>query len=139
MYIGSEKIKVGATPGGNTKLECYFPNTGGESNCDMSLVDGYSLSVKCDIKGHKAIGGTKNLWKTGKPCVDKAEEKGGVCVNAQGTAPAQSDVTAFFKEGVDGHKENDCIWDYCHVNNPDVYFGFHTDIHCHVSGSNGPR
>lgn len=44
MYIGSE-----ANPGpGNTKLECFIPSAG-KGNCDMSLVDGYSLSVTCDM------------------------------------------------------------------------------------------
>lgn len=130
MYIGSE-----ANPGpGSTKLECFFPSSG-TANCDMSLVDGYSLSVKCDVPGHHSIGGNTNLWKTGKPCVDKSEEGQGICKNDKGYAPHESDVTPFFQAGINNGNDY-CIWVNC---KQDYYFPVSADINCHVSGSHGPK
>lgn len=129
MYIGSE-----ANPGpGSTKLECFFPSAG-TANCDMSLGDGYSLSVKCDVPGHHSIGGNTNLWKTGKPCVDKSQEGRGICKNDKGYAPNQSDVTPFFQAGINNGNDY-CIWVNC---KQDYYFPVSADINCHVSGSHGP-
>ena len=136
MFIGSEKIIPNVTPGGNTKLECFFP-TSGLGNCDMSLVDGYSLSMKCDLPENKHVGGTTDLWKTGKNCVDKSMEKQGICINAQGNDGTQAPVTDFFKVGI--HNGNNyCTFDNC-GQDPTFPTGKARDIHCHVSGSNGPK
>ena len=82
MFIGSE-----AEPGpGNTKLECFFP-TSGTANCDISLVDGYSLSVQCDIPNYHTIGGSADLWKTGQLCTDKSAIDRGICKNDQTSSP----------------------------------------------------
>lgn len=125
LFIGTEQTPVG----GNTKLECFFPNTG-KGNCDVSLVDGYSLSVECDIPGSHKVGGSKNLFKTGKPCVDGSQLGRGICKNDKGYAPQQNDVTPFFKEGLtDGNYY--CIWKNC---KQDYYFPIGADIKCHVSG-----
>lgn len=138
MYVGSEKIIEGETPGGNTKLECYFP-TSGDGNCDMSLVDGYSLSMRCELPGNQHVGGTKDLWKTGKKCQDKSMEKQGICKNDKGYIGTQGAVTEFFKEGI--HNGNK----YCTFNNCGQDYSFKMpkhggrDINCHVSGSNGPK
>ena len=123
MYIGT-----GANPGpGSTKLEIFFPSSGNAFG-DVSLVDGYSLSVKCTA-GSTSIGGDKNLWKTGKPCRDTSLQGRGICKNDQGYAPNQSDVTAFFQEGLKGGNEF-CIWKNCKA--PGWPVG--RDIKCHVSG-----
>ena len=124
MYIGTE-----AKPGpGNTKLEIKFP-TSGTAYGDVSLVDGYSLSVQCLASTGQVIGGSGNLWKTGKPCVDKSLLSRGIYKNAKGYAPSQSDVTAFFQEGVKFGDKN-CIWQYCPVPGWPVS----ADYYCHVSG-----
>ena len=124
MFIGTK-----ANPqGGNTKLECFFP-TSGTANCDMSLVDGYSLSVTCTA-GSQTIGGATDLWKTGKACVDSSETGQGICKNDQGYAPAPGDVTPFFQQGTTGGN-NYCIWKNC---GQDYFFPVSTAISCHVSG-----
>ena len=124
MYIGTE-----ANPGpGNTKLEIYFP-TSGTAFGDVSLVDGYSLSVRCVPSTGQVIGGNKNLWKTGKPCVNKSLLGRDICKNGKGYAPSQKDVTAFFKQGVRNGNRN-CIWKDCPVPGWPVT----ADYTCHVSG-----
>ncbi|KAL9130895.1 MAG: hypothetical protein Q9217_001045 [Psora testacea] len=128
MYIGSE-----AEPGpGSTKLECFFPSAG-TANCDISLVDGYSLSVQCDIPNYHTIGGSTDLWKTGQPCIDKNEIGRGICKNDQGYAANEMDVTPFFQAGINNGNFY-CIWVNCAQ---DYYFPVNADIHCHVSGSIG--
>ena len=123
MYIGTE-----AVPGpGNTKLEIKFP-TSGTAYGDVSLVDGYSLSVKC-TSGSVTIGGSKNLWKTGRTCYDTSLEGRGICKNDRGYAATQKDVTLFFQEGLqDGNAF--CIWKNCKTPGFPVTNG----ISCHVSG-----
>lgn len=125
LFIGTEQ-----TPGaGNTKLECFFPHSG-TANCDASLVDGYSLSVECDIPGHHKVGGSKNLFKTGKPCVDGSQLGRGICKNDKGYAPSQNDVTPFFKQGLTDDNFY-CIWKNCQQ---DYFFPVGADVTCHVSG-----
>lgn len=126
MYIGSE-----ANPGpGNTKFECFIPSAG-KGNCDISLVDGYSLSVTCEIEGGHKVGGGKNLWHTGKECKDKSLLSRGICKNDFGAKPhTLKDVTPFFHEGIkDGNFY--CVWWKC---GQDYYFPVGKDIKCHVSG-----
>ncbi|MCJ1275821.1 hypothetical protein MMC21_003624 [Puttea exsequens] len=125
LFIGTEQKPIG----GNTKLECFFPHTG-TGNCDVSVVDGYSLSVECDIPRYHKVGGSKNLFKTGKPCVDKSQLGRGICKNDKGYAPHQNDVTAFFKEGL-MDSNFDCIWKNC---KQDYYFPVGAEVTCHVSG-----
>ena len=126
MYVGTEKNPAG----GNTKLECFFP-TSGTANCDISLVDGYSVALKCTIAGHGSVGGSTDLWTTGKPCVDGKEEGETICLNDEGYAPSQSDVTPFFQQGlINGN--NYCIWDDCAQS---IYFPVGTAISCQVGSS----
>ena len=124
MYIGTE-----ANPSaGDTKLEIQFPSSG-DAYGDVSLVDGYSLSVKCTA-GSKTIGGSTNLWKTGKKCVDTSLKSRGICKNDKGYAASQSDVTAFFQAGLK-NGNNFCIWKNCKV----PAWPVTADVSCHVSGS----
>lgn len=123
MYIGTE----GRPGAGNTKLEIFFPSAGNAYG-DVSLVDGYSLSVRCQ-GGSTTFGGSKDLWKTGKPCRDTSLLGRGICKNDKGYAPTQADVTAFFQEGLKGGNDF-CIWKNCKVPAWDVG----RDIKCHVSG-----
>ena len=124
MYVGT-----GASPGaGNTKLECFFPSSG-SSNCDVSLVDGYSLSVTCSAGG-QTIGGSTNFWNTGKKCTDTSMESEGICKNDQGYSAAQSDVSSFFQQAITGGNQY-CIWVNC---SQDYFFSASDDITCHVSG-----
>lgn len=123
MFIGTE-----ANPSaGNTKLEIFIP-TSGTAYGDVSLVDGYSLSVTCKA-GSVTIGGPKNLWKTGKTCYDTSLLGRGICKNDRGTAATQGEVTNFFQSGLKNGNAY-CIWKNCKVPAWDVG----KDIKCHVSG-----
>lgn len=125
MYIGTS-AKPSA---GNTKLECYFPlDPSQPSNCDVSLVDGYSLSVTCTMEGasQPQIGGSVNLWTSGT-C--PGGQKGGVCPNTKAYDAAQSDVDPFFQTGINA-PNNYCIWWAC---TQDSFFKTGTEIKCHVS------
>ena len=87
IFIGTE-----ANPqGGNTKLECAF--NANQPNCDISLVDGYSVSVACTAPGGRTFGSGIDLWSQGT-CPDVV---GSTCKNTNGYAAAQSDVAAFFQ------------------------------------------
>ena len=124
MYIGTE-----ANPGpGNTKLEIFLP-TSGTAYGDVSLVDGYSLSVRCS-SGSAAFGGNTNLWKTGYQCYDTSLLSRNICKNARGYADAQKDVTNFFQQGVK-NGNSFCIWKNC-AQVPG--FPVTNSISCHVSG-----
>lgn len=121
MYIGSTKA-----PGpGNTKLECYFP-TSGTANCDNSLVDGYSLSVKCTA-GDVVIGSDTDYWTKGVACPNPAP--GGICLNKNGYLNSEADLDAFFQLSAD---EPQCSWWSC---NEDYFFPAGTIVKCHISGS----
>lgn len=124
MFIGTKENPSA----GNTKLECYFPSSG-QANCDVSLVDGYSLSVTCKAGG-KTIGGSTNLWKTGQTCHSTSLLGQGICKNDRGNAPVQNDVTEFFQQGIK-HGNHYCIWKNC---KQDYFFDSNADITCHVSG-----
>lgn len=122
---------VSNTLPGSTKLECYFP-TSGTANCDISLVDGYSLSVTC-VTGAKSgpiIGGDLNLWRTGATCDDQSLIEQGICKNDQGYAALQDDVSSFFKDATQ-NGNNYCIWVDC---GQDYFFDVEESIQCHVSG-----
>lgn len=126
MFIGSS-----ANPSaGNTKLECFFP-TAGQGNCDVSLVDGYSLSVQCTLPGAATIGlnSTQNLWNNNDPCPGTVQD--GFCKNPNGYTAAITDVGAFFQPAIDT-----CyIWQYDGL---DPTFDGPSTIDCTVSGSAPP-
>lgn len=125
MYIGP-----GTNPGpGSTKFECYFP-TSGTANCDMSLVDGYSLSVTCKASG-QTIGGAIDLWTGSNACPDTSNETNGICKNDHSYDAAQSDVAAFFQPAITGGNQY-CIWVNC---SQDYYFPVTSSMSCHVSGT----
>ena len=127
MFIGPESNDIA----GNTKLECYFP-TSGTANCDVSLVDGYGLSVACSVANTPLIGGNINLYNTGIKCSDTSLVYYGVCKNDAGpTASSQSQVDAFFQPATQ-NGNNYCIWDNC---SQDYYFPVTAAITCHVSGT----
>ncbi|KAL8794364.1 MAG: hypothetical protein Q9195_003062 [Heterodermia aff. obscurata] len=124
MFIGTE-----GTPGpGNTKLEIFLP-TSGNAYGDVSLVDGYSLSVRC-VSGSAVFGGSTNLWKTGNQCSDTSMLGRNICKNARGYANAQTDVTNFFQQGVK-NGNSFCIWKNC-AQVPG--WPVTNDISCHISG-----
>ncbi|KAK4694179.1 hypothetical protein P7C71_g3364, partial [Lecanoromycetidae sp. Uapishka_2] len=126
-------IWIGSSPNpnaGNTKLECFFP-TSGMGNCDVSLVDGYSLSVQCDLPDAATIGldSTQNLWNNGNPCPGTVQD--GYCTNPNGYSDAITDVAAFFQPAIDT-----CyIWQYDGL---DPEYAGPSTINCTVSGSAPP-
>ena len=124
MFIGP-----GSSPGpGSTKLECFFP-TSGTANCDISLVDGYSLSVECNpSSGGTPIGGSVDLWTQGNGC---PEEQDPNCINTNGYGASQGDVPQFFQPAVNSGN-NYCIWVNC---GQDYYFPVTDTLNCHVSGT----
>ena len=120
IFIGTE-----ANPtSGNTKLECTFnPKF---PNCDISLVDGYSVSVACTAPGGQTFGSGIDLWSQGT-CPNVV---GSTCKNTKKYATAQSAVDAFFQPAWPDY----WIWvsGQSHSNNPrlaDV-----GTIKCTVSG-----
>ena len=127
MFIGPD-----ANPGGgSTKLECFFP-TSGSANCDVSIVDGYSLSLTCRPGGNgQVIGGGIDLWNTGA-C---PKESGPNCINTVGPTAhlhgGEGAVSSFFQPAVKNGNHY-CIWDDC---GEDYYFPVTTALHCHVGGT----
>ena len=126
MFIGPDP-----NPGpGSTKMECFFPSSG-VANCDMSLVDGYSLSVACGVSDRTTpiIGGIADLWSLGN-CPD---QQGPNCKNDNGYASNQSDVDAFFQPAVQASTANNyCIWVNC---SQDFYFPVTENMACYVTGT----
>ena len=124
MFIGPD-----ANPGpGSTKFECFFP-TSGTANCDMSLVDGYSLSMTCTASG-QTIGGAVDLWNQGA-CPDTSNIGQGICKNDNSYESAQSDVAQFFQPAVNNGNQY-CIWVDC---GQDYYFPITSSMSCHISGT----
>jgi hypothetical protein len=127
---GALFIGPSSNPGpGSTKLECFFP-TSGQANCDVSLVDGYSLSVTCTA-GDVTVGGPIDLWTTGTPCPDTSAISQGICKNDNSYDSDQSDVDAFFQPAITGGNEY-CIWWAC---GQDYYFPVNSTVSCHISGT----
>ena len=125
MFIGPDP-----NPGpGNTKLECFFP-TSGIANCDISLVDGYSLSVTC-VAGQAVVGGNVDLWTTGNSCPDTSAQGSGICKNGQGYAAEQSDVSPFFQEAIENGNQY-CVWVNCAQ---DFFFDVTETLYCSISGT----
>ena len=124
MFIGTAQ-----NPGaGNTKLECFFPASG-LANCDISLVDGYSLSVACTLPGAASIGLSQNLWNNGNACPGTVQN--GYCTNPNGYSAAITDVGAFFQPAI-----STCyIWQFDGL---DPEFSGPSTVTCTVSGSAPP-
>ena len=119
------------TPAGSTKLECFFPSQG-TANCDVSLVDGYSLSVACTTSKHSTptIGGYYNLWKDATGCEDQSMVNQGICKNDKGYQGSQAAVTGLFQAAT-WNGNNYCIWADC---SQDYFFSMDEDLNCYVSG-----
>ena len=109
-----------AAPAKYTKLECNFE--GEYPNCDISLVDGYSLPLECTIPGAapSKIGGLTDL-NTLTSCPTTGGDN--TCQNAQGyngggsaTAPP---VSPFFLHANTNNPDqpgpggNYCVWQTC--------------------------
>ena len=128
IFVGTE-----ANPSaGNTKLECTFVEGSGVSNCDVSLVDGYSVSVACTAPSNVKFGSSVDLWTDTQSgaCPDVV---GSTCVNVNGgTASGQSDIAQFFQPAA----PDDCIWHGCISgdNDPTLNATVPGLIKCTVSG-----
>ena len=128
MFIGPTTSQSGA---GGTKLECNFPVTIGQGpksqpNCDISLVDGYSLSLACTGPGSESFGNSENLWtKATCPIVN-----GDYCTNSQGYAGSQDNVDQFFKNAYPDYR----IWVTGQTTQNDAIFTQHGTVKCKVSG-----
>ncbi|KAK3168899.1 hypothetical protein OEA41_005347 [Lepraria neglecta] len=92
----------------NTELECNFPNGQGQNtmpNCDISLVDGYSLNVACTIPGGSApIGynGNLNAYSNSVGHACQSPKSGECCQNLQGPSVSSPDqVDPFFSPAAD--------------------------------------
>ncbi|KAL6718191.1 hypothetical protein ACLMJK_004279 [Lecanora helva] len=97
MFVGEQTPAngLGAASGGNTKLECTVKGDGKKDNvCDVSVVDGYSLSMHCTGFPASEIGGTANLFNLGN-CPD-VNNHGHTCVNHNGHT---NNAAQFFKNG----------------------------------------
>lgn len=136
MFLASSPISGFGDTQGLTKLECTF---GGQyQNCDISLVDGFSVPLQCQIPGGSppTIGGLTNLWTLGAPC--ESVNADGACNNAQGYAPTQSSVTQFFvnanwtnPQGQMPAGGNYCVWQNCSGPSDSFFTGTPT-IPCQV-------
>lgn len=83
------------------------------ASCDVSLVDGFSIGLRCSIGGGSTFGGGNLNYAGVAPCPD---QQGPNCINDEGYADSQSDVDAYFQVGVqDGN--NYCIWKNCPIFN----------------------
>ena len=128
MYLGTS-----ANPtGGATKLECNFPVTLGsgpnpQANCDVSLVDGYSVSVACTGPGGEAFGSGTNYWTSGTPCPNVV---GDTCKNDHGYDASQDSVDPFFKQAYPDY----WIWVDGQTNQNDPNYQTTGTVKCTVSG-----
>ena len=124
-----------------TKLECTL---GGEwQNCDISLVDGFSLPLKCTISGASPapyVGGTEDLGSCPSPGQDNT------CLNANSYQGAETDVAQYF-QNADQYQPNSqsgpnyCVFQTCSKYS-DVFFSGTPTIECEVgyrSGSSSKR
>lgn len=119
-----------------TKLECTFGVDG--QNCDISLVDGYSVPLECTIAGatpSETIGGTTDLNTLGS-CTSKGGDN--TCKNANSYGSAASGVSSFFQPAYsdDGNAPggNYCIFNLCGGKSYAFFKGTPT-IDCKVGGS----
>jgi len=108
-----------AAPAKYTKLECNFQ--GGYPNCDVSLVDGYSLPLECTIPGSSPlkIGGLKDLASLGG-CPNPGGDN--TCANVHSYDPGSATfppVSPFFLNANTndpnrfGPAGNYCVWQTC--------------------------
>lgn len=126
MYVGTSGLS------GGTKFECTFLTD--QANCDVSIVDGYSLSMSCSVPqanwqaGPNPIGGTTDLFTKGS-CPSGVSN--GICPNPNGHDQAQppgSSVNAFFTD--------EAFWYNDFVSEQVQYTG-NPHMTCTVSGSSG--
>ena len=111
-----------------TKLECTF---GGEyENCDMSIVDGFSLPVQCDIPGATPgqIGGLQDL-NTLTSCPSPAPDN--TCANTGAYGSSESSVAQYFENANGGSGGNYCVYQYCSKDS-DAFFTGTPTISCQV-------
>lgn len=121
LFIGAHPILIANT----TKLECFFPNSE-TANCDISLVDGFSLPLTYNM-GSQSMGGDIDLWNTGTRCENESDKHLGVCTNTR-EINAEANVPDFFQPAIrDGNSY--CIWTKC-TQNP--FFSIHNELKCHV-------
>ncbi len=113
-----------------TKLECTL---GGQwQNCDISLVDGFSLPIKCTIPGAQPlpyIGGTDDL---GDDCPAQGDD--GTCKNSNAYEADVNAVTPYFQKAnwVDKDSTNNyCTWQTCNKWS-DIFFSDQPTIECEV-------
>ena len=130
-----------AAPAKYTKLECTF---GGQyANCDMSIVDGFSLPVEChipDAKPSDKIGGLVDLDSLTQ-CPSKAGDNS--CGNAGAYQPSEAGVSQYFENGnIDkgGKGGNYCVYQFCSPTS-DIFFTGTPTISCQVGtrGSHNKR
>ena len=98
-----------AAPAKYTKLECTFGDD--FQNCDMSIVDGFSLPVECTLPGANPpkIGGLKDLDELAK-CPSMVHN---TCSNTQAYSDERSAVDAYFGNAEWGPGGNYCVWNKC--------------------------
>lgn len=112
-----------------TKLECTFG--GMYENCDMSIVDGFSLPVQCDIPGANPprIGGLRDLSELA-PCRDPHPDN--TCRNTGAYEPNESAVDQYFQNANGGDGGNYCVYQYCSKDSDSFFTGTPT-ITCEVA------
>ena len=122
---------IGAHPGpiaNTTKLECFF-GASNTANCDISLVDGFSLPVTCTV-GEQRMGGNIDLWSTGVRCENESNKHLGICTNTREDR-AERNVPEFFQPAIQ-HGNSYCIWTRC-TQNP--FFPVHHKLKCHIGAT----
>lgn len=121
LFIGAHPVPAANT----TKLECFFPPSE-QANCDISLVDGFSLPLTCSM-GNQRMGGVIDLWSTGIRCENESYKHLGVCTNTR-ELHAEENVPAFFQPAI-RNGNSYCIWTKC-TQNP--FFLIQDQLRCHV-------
>lgn len=99
-----------AAPAKYTKFECTLSSD--YPNCDMSLVDGYSLPAQCSFQssaGYVSIGGLEDLWSTAA-CPQEGGDN--TCNNIDGYSGSINDLSPFFANAQQ-NGNNYCNWQFC--------------------------
>lgn len=115
-----------------TKLECTFG--GSWQNCDISLVDGFSLPLECTIPGAapEKIGGLADLDSL-TSCPSTGDD--GTCKNSNAYMANAGDVAQYFQNANGGSGGNYCVYQFCSASSDSFFSGTPT-IECQV-GSRG--
>ena len=119
-----------------TKLECTFGGT--YENCDISLVDGFSLPLECTIPGAKptdTIGGLTDLTSL-TSCPTTVEDN--TCSNANSYESSTNDVTQFFQNANGGSGGNYCVFQTCSASS-DIFFTGTPTISCQVGSKSATK